>query len=201
MDRIGDVTYFQGGQGNVGTMYRDNTLIPSEAVRLLALGILATDDTPYAALASEVRRFTSHLAGPSLDLVASPLELLRVEGLIETADGQDLGEDARLRITDAGRQELRRLLVSNVRAPVTDINKLIIALKMRFLHLLEAGEREMQIEAIAEMCERELARLISLRDQHADAAGVFTEWLDHDIGGVRARLVWFESLKSKLAAE
>lgn len=201
MDRIGDVTYFQGGQGNVGTMYRDNTLIPSEAVRLLALGILATDDTPYAALASEVRRFTSHLAGPSLDLVASPLELLRVEGLIETADGQDLGEDARLRITDAGRQELRRLLVSNVRAPVTDINKLIIALKMRFLHLLEAGELEMQIETIAEMCERELARLISLRDQHADAAGVFTEWLDHDIGGVRARLVWFENLKGKLAAE
>ena len=201
MERIGEVTYFQGGQGNVGTMYRDNTLIPSEAVRLLALGILATDDTPYAALASEVRRFTSHLAGPSLDLVASPLELLRVEGLIETADGQDLGEDARLRITDSGRQELRRLLVSNVRAPVTDINKLIIALKMRFLHLLEAGEREMQIEAIAEMCERELARLISLRDQHADAAGVFTEWLDHDIGGARARLVWFESLKSKLATE
>ena len=37
--------------------------------------------------------------------------------------------------------------------------------------------------------------------QHADAAGVFTEWLDHDIGGVRARLVWFESLKGKLAAE
>ena len=181
-------------------MYRDNTLIPSEAVRLLALGILATDETPYAALASEVRRFTSHLVGPSLDLVASPLELLRVEGLIGTLDGQDLGEDARLRITDAGRQELRRLLVSNVRAPVTDINKLIIALKMRFLHLLEAGELEMQIETIAEMCERELARLISLRDQHADAAGVFTEWLDHDIGGVRARLVWFESLKGKLAA-
>lgn len=201
MDRIGEVTYFQGGQGNGGTMYRDNTLIPSEAVRLLALGILATDATPYAALASEVRRFTSHLVGPSLDLVASPLELLRVEGLIETVDGQDLGEDARLRITDAGRQELRRLLVSNVRAPVTDINKLIIALKMRFLHLLEAGELEMQIETIAEMCERELARLISLRDQHADAAGVFTEWLDHDIGGVRARLVWFESLKGKLAAE
>ena len=201
MDRVGDATYFQGGQGNVGTMYRDNTLIPSEAIRLLALGILATDDTPHAALASEVRRFTSHLVGPSLDLVASPLELLRVEGLIETVDGQDLGEDARLRITDAGRQELRRLLVSNVRAPVTDINKLIIALKMRFLHLLEAGELEMQIETIAEMCERELARLISLRDQHADAAGVFTEWLDHDIGGVRARLVWFESLKGKLAAE
>ena len=36
-------------------MYRDNTLIPSEAIRLLALGILADGDRRYAELASEVR--------------------------------------------------------------------------------------------------------------------------------------------------
>ena len=34
-------------------MYRDNSLIPSEAIRLLALGILATGKWSYAQLASE----------------------------------------------------------------------------------------------------------------------------------------------------
>ena len=56
-------------------MYRDNTLIPSEAVRLLALGLLAEGNKRYDALASEVRYFTSHVVGPSLDLVAPPLDL------------------------------------------------------------------------------------------------------------------------------
>ena len=82
-------------------MYRDNTLIPSEAVRLLALGILADGERDYGDLAGEVRRFTSHVVGPSLDLVGSPIELLKVEGLIEPAEGGDRKEEARLRITAA----------------------------------------------------------------------------------------------------
>lgn len=182
-------------------MYRDNTLIPSEAVRLLALGVLATGEVHYADLASEVRRFTGHVVGPSLDLVASPLELLRIEGLIEPADGDGLDDNPLLRITEGGREELRRLLTSNVRAPVTDINKLIIALKMRFLHLLAPDELQLQVDVISEMCERELVRLISLREHHADAPGFFSAWLDHDIGEVRARLTWFQGLKVDRAAE
>ncbi len=50
-------------------MYRDNSLIPSEAIRLLALGILAGGDKSYAELAGEVRHFVSHITGPSLELV------------------------------------------------------------------------------------------------------------------------------------
>src|SRR3546814_19854056 len=63
-------------------MYRDNTLIPSEAVRLLALGLLATRSMSYAELAREVRHFTGRIMGPSLDLVGAPLEVLKVEGLV-----------------------------------------------------------------------------------------------------------------------
>ena len=44
-------------------MYRDNSLIPSEAIRLLALGILAGGDKSYAELAGEVRHFVSHITG------------------------------------------------------------------------------------------------------------------------------------------
>ena len=47
-------------------MYRDNTLIPTEAVRLLALGILATGERSYSELASEVRHFTGRIVGPML---------------------------------------------------------------------------------------------------------------------------------------
>ena len=67
-------------------MYRDNTLIPSEAVRLLALGILATRECPYAELAHEVRHFVGHVVGPSLDLVGAPIEVLKIEGLICAED-------------------------------------------------------------------------------------------------------------------
>ena len=52
-------------------MYRDNTLIPTEAVRLAALGSLAEGDKQYAELASEIRYFVARITGPSLDLLGS----------------------------------------------------------------------------------------------------------------------------------
>ncbi len=182
-------------------MYRDNTLIPSEAIRLLALGVLATRERPYAELAHEVRHFVGHVVGPSLDLVGAPIEVLKVEGLIEeietrAADG-DSDSDAAppLRITEAGRDELTRLLTSNLRAPVSDINKLIITLKMRFLHLLSPAERRLQAEILIEMCERQLARLTELRGRHGDAPGHLPSWLDHEIDQTRERLDWFRDLQ------
>ena len=63
-------------------MYRDNTLIASEAIRLLALGILARREVSYGELASEVRHFVGHVVRPSLDLVGARIEVLKVEGLI-----------------------------------------------------------------------------------------------------------------------
>ena len=49
-------------------MYKDNSLIPTEAVRLAALGLLTEAPRSYAALADEVRHFTSRIVGPSLDV-------------------------------------------------------------------------------------------------------------------------------------
>ena len=179
-------------------MYRDNSLIPSEAIRLLALGVLATGEKTYAQLAGEVRYFVSHISGPSLDLVAPPLELLKVEGLIETLAGEAAPGDERLRLRDAGQAELHRLMTANVRAPINDINKLIIALKMRFLHLLEPAERHLQAETMAELSERELARLTELRAHHAGDGGHLVAWLDQDIAQVEARLAWFQELLAEL---
>lgn len=180
-------------------MYRDNSLIPSEAIRLLALGILATGDTSHAQLAGEVRHFVSHISGPSLDLVAPPLELLKVEGLVESEAAAGDGEDELLRLSADGRTELQRLLTASVRAPVNDINKLIIALKMRFLHLLEPAEQRLQAEALAELSERELARLTELRAHHASGSGHLVAWLDQDIAQVGNRLEWFRDLLGRVS--
>jgi len=179
-------------------MYRDNTLIPSEAIRLLALGVLATGEITYAELAGEVRHFAGHVVGPSLDLMGTPIEVLKVEGLVETADGGGMAETARLRITEAGRQELTRLLGANVRPPVSDINKLIITLKMRFLHLLAPQDRHLQAEMLAEMCERQLVRLTELHGGHAGAPGHLNAWLAHEIAQARERLDWFRDLQKSL---
>ena len=64
-------------------MFRDNSLIPTEAIRLAALGLLSEGARRYGELAAEIRHFTSRVAGPSLDLMGNSLELLIYEGLVE----------------------------------------------------------------------------------------------------------------------
>ncbi len=181
-------------------MYRDNTLIPSEAVRLLALGLLATGARTYSALASDVRHFAGRITGPSLDLVGAPLELLKVEGLAEAEEDPEVPEaEALLTITEAGREELTRLMTSSIRAPVSDLNKLIIALKMRFLHLLEPAQQRVQAEILVEMSEREVARLVDLRASLVSGDGHLIRWLDQEAEQAQARLAWYRELRGKLA--
>lgn len=175
-------------------MYKDNSLIPTEAVRLAALGLLTEGPRRYAELADEVRHFTSRIVGPSLDLIGPPIEVLRVEGLIESGGGGD----GHLRITDAGRQELTRLIGANLRGPLGEFNKLVIALKLRFLPLLEPSARRLQAELLAEICERELTRLTDLRRHYDGRSGHLVDWLDHDIAQVRERLDWFRGLLDRL---
>lgn len=186
-------------------MYRDKSLIPTEAIRMLALGLLEAGPQAYADLAAEVRHFASRVVGPSLDILGHSIELLRYEGLAETEAGLGEGttetaleENATLRITDAGRAALRDLLQSNVRAPIDDINKLVVACKMRFLHVLDADARQTQIDRLVEICEAELARLEDLAAHHAGDGGHLLAWLDHDIGQINARIAWLQDLRAKV---
>ena len=75
-------------------MFNDNSLLPKEAVRLAALGMVCEHPKRYAELANAVRDFTSRIVGPSLDLLGSSIELLKTEGLIA---GEDDDEHAPLR--------------------------------------------------------------------------------------------------------
>ncbi|HEX9701763.1 MAG TPA: hypothetical protein VGA19_02855 [Rhodospirillales bacterium] len=179
-------------------MYADNTLTPKEAVRLCALGTLAAGPMPYGALAGAIRHFVSHITGPSLDVLGTSVELLKYEGLIEAADGIGRADDAEIRITDEGRAELTKLLTANIRAQASEMNKLIIALKFRFLHLLDRPDQRHQADVLADAAENELARLEDLRRYHAGEPGYLIEWLDHDIREVEFHLGWLREFRARL---
>jgi DNA-binding PadR family transcriptional regulator len=172
-------------------MYKDHSLIPAEATRLASLGILAEGARRYADLAAEVRQFTGRIVGPSLDLLGPPLEVLRIEGLVVAkTDGDNLA-DPILALTDKGRSELIRLLGANIRGPLGEFNKLVIALKLRFLGFLTTSEQKGQLELLQEACERELARLTDLRSRCDGMPAALVDWLDHDIEQIEARRRWF----------
>lgn len=168
-------------------MFRDKTLIPTEAIRVLALGLIADHPRRYAELAQELRRFIGLVLGPSLDMLAPSLELLRYEGLADTCGD---GSDAELTITGRGRAELLNLLRANVRAPVNDTNRLVIALKFRFLHLLPADEQKSQLALLADLYETERGRLEELRARDGTNSPNFAAWLDHEIAMAGERIGW-----------
>ena len=181
-------------------MFRDNSLIPTEAVRLAALGLLAEAPRRYGDLALEVSHFTSRLVGPSLDLMGTSLELLRYEGLIEAVDGDGMTDNATLRLTAAGKTALIGLLKARLRGPVNDLNRVALLVKLRFLHHLSAEEQAAQTRLIHEACANELARLEELRRHHVTVPGPFLTWLDQDIAGLKARLAWLAGAEGKTEA-
>ena len=179
-------------------MYADQTLTPKESIRLCALGTLGLAPCRYSDLAVAIRHFISRVIGPTPEIMGHSIELLKYEGLVETIAGE--GDDALLRITDDGRAELRSLLVANVRPSSTELTKLVIALKFRFLHLLDPAAQRSQIGMLVDVCERELTRLSDLRAHHAGDEGCLAIWLDHDMGLLKSRIDWLRAFSEDLVA-
>jgi DNA-binding PadR family transcriptional regulator len=181
-------------------MYKDNSLVPSEAVRLAALGLLARGPRAYADLAREIRHFAQRIVGPSLELLGPSLELFKVEGLIEAQNSKAPHDEQIMLLTESGRTELTRLMTATLRGPMGEVNKLIIALKLHFFETLPPEERRVQAEVLEEACERELIRLLDLRSHHAEGGGLLVEWLDHEITEIEGRRDWFQRLAAKQKA-
>ncbi|NQW01555.1 MAG: hypothetical protein HQ483_17765 [Rhodospirillales bacterium] len=178
-------------------MYADKTLTPKETVRFCALGTLAGGAVSYSQLAIDVRHFIDRVQGPSLDVLGTSIELLKYEGLVvSSADG---GSDARLEITDKGHEELIGLLTAPIRATDSDHNKLIEALKFRYMHLLSQAEQQQQAELLAERTETELVRLLDLRDRYAQDTGHLVDWLDREIRELENRLLWLENFQKTIS--
>jgi DNA-binding PadR family transcriptional regulator len=181
---------------------RDQSPIPSEALRLAALGALAAGPRRYGEIAVEVRRFASRMLGPTLDVLGPSIEILRHEGLIEpigprTGPGQSMTGETMVRLTDAGRAEFKELLKTRLRGPMTDLAKMVVALKLRYLDQLDRDDRRAQLEMLIELSTAELARLRDLRHQHAADGDLFADWLAQDIAQSEQRLAWY---RGKLAA-
>jgi len=181
-------------------MFADNTLTPKEAIRLCALGTLALAELPlrYSELAGAIRHFTSRITGPSLDIMGTSIELLKFEGLVEPIDGIGMEDDAQLRLTTKGTDELTNLLTSRIRSAGGEVNKLITTLKLRLLHLLDIEAQCEQADLLIENCETELARLDDLRTHHAKDPGYLGQWLDHDIDQLESHLDWLEAFRDRL---
>ena len=81
--------YYRAITLGVLKMYRDNSLIPRETIKMAALGALIGRNRSYDDVASEVRSFISRIVGPSLELMGTSIELLKLEGLIETVYKDD----------------------------------------------------------------------------------------------------------------
>jgi hypothetical protein len=183
-------------------VYPDHSLMPKEAVRLAALAHLAERGMSYRELATTVRGFTARIMGPSLDLMGASIELLRYEGLVAADDGAKDGaavdETRMLSLTEAGHTELRNLLTASVRAPFNDINRLVVALKMRFIALLTPDERRDQADILTAASESELARLKDLASETHTGEDSFAAWLAQEIALVETRLSWLRNFRAGL---
>jgi DNA-binding PadR family transcriptional regulator len=168
--------------------FREHALVPSQAVRLTALGVLAEGPRHYADLAREVSDFVDHILGKSLDLMGTSLELLRYEGLIEAEGGTGMVDNAVMRLTEAGQGALQALLKSALRAPSVEVTHLVLALKLRFLPLLADTDRRDQLALIRDWIAGEILRFEELRTRYGDRSPEFRRWIDGEIALAKERL-------------
>jgi DNA-binding PadR family transcriptional regulator len=169
-------------------LFRDRSLVPAEAIRLMALGLLAERSRPYGDLASEIRYFTSSVVGPSLDLMGSSIELLRYQGLIEATDGQGMADNAVMRIRPEGKAALLDLLEARLGQGQGDISRLTLQLKLRFLAQLPEEAQQTQRAHIVETIESELTQLREVLRRQEAAPAIFKDWVDRDIRALEGHL-------------
>ncbi|HYL33551.1 MAG TPA: hypothetical protein VEU53_10450 [Stellaceae bacterium] len=173
-------------------MFRDQPLIPVEAIKLAALGFLADGPRRYGDLAAQIRQFTGRIAAPSLDLMGTSLEALIVEGLAVASEGKGMADNARLALTPAGHTILANLLQARLKGPLGDFTRLALLLKLRFVHNLGPAERETQMAHIAEIIGDEISRLNELRKSETGAPQHYLDWLDADIAQLQGKLAWLK---------
>ena len=173
-------------------MYKDRSLVPTQAVRLAALGFLADAAREYGALAGLVRQFITRTVAPSIELLGPSIELLRLEGLVEAAGGAAIETNPVIAITPAGRRAMRDLMCAPARATEGDLNRLVVGLKLRFLDHLDADDRAAVVADLIEAAERDLERLADLAatGQHGHLAG----WLALDAEHLERRVAWLRGL-------
>jgi hypothetical protein len=173
-------------------MYRDNSLIPKEAIRMAALGALVDSDRSYRDVSSEVRQFSARIVGPSLDLLGTSIELLKLEGLIQVIEIHSVVGDELLRLTKTGMNELKTYLRSTIRSGGSDLNKLVVALKLRFIDVLDLSDKYEQLVSLRTMYEGEKSRLEDLGTFKEWSSGLLPQLLKLELIVAEKRIRWCE---------
>jgi hypothetical protein len=173
-------------------MYRDNSLIPKEAIRMAALGALVDSDRSYRDVSSEVRQFSARIVGPSLDLLGTSIELLKLEGLIEVIESHSVVGDELLRLTKTGMNELKTYLRSTIRSGGSDLNKLVVALKLRVIDVLDLSDKYEQLVSLRTMYEGEKSRLEDLGTFKEWSSGLLPQLLKLELIVAEKRIRWCE---------
>ncbi|MFM8680587.1 MAG: hypothetical protein ACKOGH_13430 [Alphaproteobacteria bacterium] len=145
--------------GRAVARFPDGTLLPQEAARLCALGLLREGARPLAALARETHRLVSFHLGASLDAAGESIAALPALGLAraEASPGAAPG-DAVLHATQAGEAELRALLASPPAPMGGELGRAVASLKLRFAGALPDGERRAMLVALVGAARADLAR-------------------------------------------
>jgi len=122
--------------------------------------------------------------------------VLRAEGLIGPVEAS---ADPLLALTPSGREDLVTLLKAGIRATNTELSRLVVALKMRFLHLLPPHDRRDQIRVLQGLLAGERDRYRDLQAGGGTHA-LFNDWLGFEIEVLDARLSWLERFAERCAS-
>ncbi len=95
-----------------------------------------------------------------------------------------------MQLSSAGLQELKDYLRSNLKSGGSELNKLVIALKLRFMDILSEDERRDQLTAIRDMYHNEKRRLEDLKTQTTWLTGFLLESIELDLFAVNKRIEW-----------
>ena len=174
-------------------MIHDSSLVPRDAIRMAALGALLHENRPYSEIAREVRQFTARIVGPSLELLGSSIELLRLEGLLEATGGQE-ADEPELGLTDAGLAALRDYLRADINPDASAHHRLLIALKLRFIGALDANEQLAQLRSLERINEADAVRLDDLLGRTEWHDGLLRDWLVSERAAAERRAQWYRRL-------
>ena len=174
-------------------MIQDGSLVPRDAIRMAALGALLQGDRPYSEIAREVRQFTARIVGPSLELLGSSIELLRLEGLLEATSSQEADEPV-LRLTETGLDALRDYLRADINPDASAHHRLLIALKLRFIGVLDTNEQLAQLHALERINEADAVRLDDLLERDEWHDGLLRDWLVSERAAAEQRAQWYRRM-------
>ena len=79
-----------------------------------------------------------------------------------------------------------------------DLSRIVFALKLRFLHLLEPAVAREQIDRMIEISKADRARRADTKTRYGGEPGYFSAWLDADIERADDRVAWLTALKAGL---